>query len=233
MSPGRSVYRDRCETCASYRPLCICAIAPKFKLRTRVVVIMHHREIPLTSNTSQLARLTLENFDLKIRGLKDSPADLAGVIPPESQPLLLFPTEQSVELSPEYLKSFDRPITLIVPDGSWRQARKVSFREPELRGVPHIRLPLGAKTEYRLRRGKREDGLCTFEAIARALGMIENAEVQRELEKIFKIKVERTLWSRGELPPEQCLGGIPDEAYLQAYLAGAMGGKKPKRDRFS
>jgi DTW domain-containing protein YfiP len=68
-------------------------------------------------------------------------------------------------------------------------------------------------TEYRLRLENRPGGLATFEAIARALGIIEGENIQAEMEAAFKLKVERTLWARAKIPLHECAGGIPREAY--------------------
>jgi DTW domain-containing protein YfiP len=94
-----------------------------------------------------------------------------------------------------------------------------------------VKLPAGAPSEFRLRHEHRENGMSTFEAIARSLGIIEGANVQQELEAIFKIRVERTLWSRGKLAPEHCTGGVPEAAFLAHYIAGCAGGTKPRSPR--
>jgi DTW domain-containing protein YfiP len=119
-------------------------------------------------------------------------------------------------------------MTWIVPDGSWRQARKVSLREKALARVPRYKLPDGLPSTYRLRHTVHERNLSTFEAIARMLGIVEGYPVQAELEKLFLKMVERTLWSRGNLTPEQCSTEIPAAAILASYIAGAAGSRKPE-----
>ena len=57
------------------------------------------------------------------------------------------------------------------------------------------------------------DGLATFEAIARALGILEGVGIQHELEKVFTMLVDRLLWARGKKSSKDCLGGIPPEAF--------------------
>ncbi len=60
-----------------------------------------------------------------------------------------------------------------------------------------VRLPEGAKTGWGVRRECHPEGLATFEAIARALGVIESAEVQKSMEELFRLMVARTLQARG------------------------------------
>jgi DTW domain-containing protein YfiP len=204
---------------------------PRFHLQTRVVILMHRRELTLTTSTALLAKLALSNFELRVRGLRDEPMSNEGLTPEGRQSLVLFPSEEAQVLNRDYLTKLTRPISLIVLDGNWRQAAKMGNRIAELRDVPRVKLPVGAPSEFRLRREHREDGVSTFEAIARALGIIEGGIVQQELEAIFKIRVERTLWSRGTLAQEHCAGGVPEAAFLAQDFAGRAGGTKPRSPR--
>jgi len=55
--------------------------------------------------------------------------------------------------------------------------------------------------------------VCTLEAIARAIGILESPTAQASLETLMRILVERTLWSRGRLAASECkTAGIPIEA---------------------
>ena len=79
--------------------------------------------------------------------------------------------------------------------------------------IPHVRLPTGDVSQYHLRMQPNDFSLCTLEAIARALGIVESPDAQQQLEWILRVMVERTLWSRGQLPAEQATAaGIPPEA---------------------
>jgi len=60
-----------------------------------------------------------------------------------------------------------------------------------------VRLPEGEKTGWGVRRECHPEGLATFEAIARALGIIHSADVQETMEELFRLLVARTLQARG------------------------------------
>lgn len=228
---GRSRSIHRCAACRTFVPLCICSIVPRLHLQTRVLILMHQRELTLTTSTALLAKLTLSNFELRVRGLRDEPMSVEGLTPEGRQSLVLYPSEEAQELNRDYVTKISRPISLIILDGNWRQAAKMGRRIAELRDVPRVKLPVGAPSQYRLRREPREDGMSTFEAIARALGIIEGSMVQKELEAIFRIRVERTLWSRGRLAQEHCTGGVPEAAFIAHDIAGRAGGTKPGSPR--
>jgi DTW domain-containing protein YfiP len=192
---------SRCPHCKMRKELCLCEIAAacqaSLAIQTQTTIIMHHRERYLTTNTARLATLCIPNCEVFLRGLQNETLQLSELIADDKQPLFLYPSEDAQVLSRDYLKQFNKPIQLIVPDGSWRQASKVATRESALKDIPRIVLPVGENSEYRLRREPKENGLATFEAIARALGIIEGKSVHDNLIKVFQVMVQRTLESRG------------------------------------
>ncbi len=207
-----------------YQPLCLCPEIKPLQLETRMIALMHCREQKLTSNTATLACLALSNSALIVRGEKAG-ANLATLlVSSEGQTALLYPTADATELGPEVARALARPLTLIVPDGSWRQARKVATREPAARNLLRLKLPPGPPSDYRLRHSPHPERLSTFEAMSRALGILEGKEIQAELDLLFLKKVERTMWSRGLLKPEDCKTGIPENALLASRLAGMQAG---------
>lgn len=177
-------------------PLCICAEVPRLAIRTRVILLMHHREVKMPTNTGRLAHQCLIGSRLVLRGLKDEPAAI-GLDEAEGTPLLLHPTEDALELDAHFQARIPPPYTLIVPDGSWRQAAKMGVREPSLRGLVRVKLGAARPSRYQLRQETKPGGLATIEAIARALGFLESPAVEEALERIFALMVERTLRSRG------------------------------------
>lgn len=232
--PSRSLKSDHCQECRLFRPLCVCGIITEMRPRlaelpTRVTILMHVREISLPTNTARLAEAALPNSEIRLRGARDLPMSTEGLVTPERQSILLYPSEEAVELTPEVVARWDRPLNLIVPDGSWRQARKVASREPALHGIPQVKLPPGPPSNYRLRKEPNERSVSTFEAIARALGVIEGPAVQTMLEDLFEMRVERTLWSRGLLKRDETRFGIPQEAFDKFHRDGCRGGEISKR----
>ena len=91
-----------------------------------------------------------------------------------------------------------KPVTLIVPDGNWAQAKKAFKREKALHAFPRVKLPLGPPSKYWLRAAPRPEAVSTYEAIARAMGFLEGPEVQARMEAFFDVMVERTLHARGQ-----------------------------------
>ncbi len=195
---------DRCRRCGLHLPSCLCASLVPLALATRVVVLRHRRELHKPTNSGRLVPLTLVHSEVRTFGERDVALDTAGLIDPTRHTLLLYPSRDSRELTQGELCV--GPITLIVPDADWRRAFKFVAREPSLVGVPRVHLPSGAPSTYRLRRHSDPRFLATFEAIARALGILEGPDVQTRLEHVFRLMVERTLYSRGRI--DACASGI-------------------------
>jgi DTW domain-containing protein YfiP len=130
---------------------------------------------------------------------------------PGSETLLLFPHAEARPL--EDWRGAGRPITLVVPDGTWRQAKKARRRVAGLSDLPCVSLPATGPSAYRLRHAARPNRLATIEAIARALQILEGPtagdEIQRRLDHIFRVMVDRTLWTNGRISTDAVTGGIP------------------------
>lgn len=201
----------RCEKCRMHNFLCVCSLVPRIVTDTRLLLVIHRFEDRKPTNTGRLAASCLVNSEIVLRG-DVTDANLPLPIPEATQPVLLFPAEDAmplVDMAPK-LAAAGKPVTLIVPDGNWRQAFKVRNRVPGLDRVPCATLPTSSEPSiYRLRSEAHEHGLATLEAIARAFGVLEGPEVREAMEKPFRVMVERTLWSRGLLPAERVSGGIP------------------------
>jgi DTW domain-containing protein YfiP len=182
---------------------CLCAHVPRLDLATRVVLVMHRREVSKPTATGPLALLALANSELRVHGHRESPVDLRDLAGGGTRRVLaLYPAEGARPLARGFAAADPRPITLVVPDGSWRQASKAVRRLPGLESAEAVTLPPGPPTRYRLRREPKDGGLATFEAIARVLGFLESEEVQLTLEALFERMVETTLATRAMPSPQ-------------------------------
>jgi DTW domain-containing protein YfiP len=203
---------DRCAICRMHVTLCVCGELPRLETRTRLALLLHHREVAKPTNTGQLAARCMPNSAVAVFGERDKVSALPAVRP-EQQPLLLYPADDAVPIA-EYA-AIVRPVVLFVPDGSWRQAHKMRRRMPGLADVPCVTLPELAPTSYQLRAEKHEGGLATIEAIARAFRILEGERgeaIEAALLGVFRVMVERTLWLRGQLSDAQVTGGLPQAA---------------------
>jgi len=215
----------RCGQCRLFQHHCLCGLLPRVETRTRVVVVLHQLEDHKTSNTGRLAHRCLPNSEIVFRGDPERarlahlarqagraghaapPAEPSTEPPGEApasprwpewtahgDPVLLFPHPDAVPL--ERWRDHPRPLTLIVPDGTWGQGQRVRHRTPGLASVPCAAISRAEPSNYRLRTASDPRRLATLEAIAEALGILEGDEPRRQLLAIFDVMVQRSLRAR-------------------------------------
>lgn len=189
---GRTRRLTRCAGCFLPTQLCVCAELRPLVVRTRLVLFIHHVERIRTTNTGRLLEKLIANTIVRVHG-DPSRAPHASI--PEGQTLVLFPDDEARELSPTMAEQ-DPPPVLIIPDGSWQQAKRMVRRDPLAKRAELVRLPEGQTSRYGLRRAPRVGTLSTLEAAACALGILEGEEVEKHLMTAFETFVERARYVR-------------------------------------
>lgn len=174
---------------------CICHVIPKIELQTKLVLVVHHRELKRTTNTGRLATHALVNSEIYIRGEGRTPLNLSSILSEDYDSYVLYPTEDAVDV--ENLQS-TKPVQLIVSDGNWRQAGKLHRRHPELSHLPRVRINEKNLATNHLRREHFDSGFSTIEAIAIAMGSLEGPAIKESLLQLYKAKLNATLEGRGK-----------------------------------
>ncbi|WP_272424712.1 DTW domain-containing protein [Polyangium jinanense] len=153
---------------------------------------MHHLERFKSSNTGRLVARMIPETIVRVHG--DPSREPAAPLP-EGRVLLLFPDAEARVLSADLVEG-GRAV-LMVPDGTWGQARRISRRDPDAEKALPVKLPEGQTTRFgALRRSEREGTMSTMEAIARALGILEGPEVEAQMMQAFETFLERTVYVR-------------------------------------
>jgi DTW domain-containing protein len=197
MVQKRAGIYNRCPGCRINNNLCACSELKPFAVETNISLVVHVRELKLTSNTAQFVKKMLPHqAEIFIRGRVFENFDSAPITQRPGLPLFLYPHEDSEELNDEFLKKINGPVHLIVPDGNWHQARRVRRREEAFSKLQAVKLPKGIISEYRLRRAPQPEWVSTYEAVAHALGIIEGSEVTDQLMSFFRHWVKKTIHNR-------------------------------------
>ncbi|WP_314388492.1 tRNA-uridine aminocarboxypropyltransferase [Pseudomonas brenneri] len=186
--------RPQCPRCLRPTTHCLCALIPSLDSRTQVLLLQHPSEVNHALNTARLAALGLLNAQLVVGEVfEDLPAMLN---PPGYQARLLFPAEDAQPLQ-AYSPS-DLPLLLVVPDGTWRKARKLLHLNPLLAALPRVTLAAGAVSRYRLRKAPGPGALSTVEAIVQALQVLEAPQSFEPLLRPFEALIEGQIAAMGE-----------------------------------
>ncbi|MBD7978059.1 tRNA-uridine aminocarboxypropyltransferase [Serpens gallinarum] len=186
--------RPTCSQCCRPLAYCLCALVSRLDSRTRVLILQHPSEAGHALNTARLAALGLENAELRIG---EHFADLADLLAdPGYDARLLFPGDEA-EL-PSQQRAEQRPLLLVVPDGTWRKARKLLYCNPLLEHLPRLTLPEGLESRYRLRKAPKVGALSTLEAITETLNRLEAPRRFDALLRPFEALIDGQIAAMGE-----------------------------------
>jgi DTW domain-containing protein YfiP len=177
----------RCDRCRFPSP-CLCAEIPRVHAPFRLVLLRHVSERPKLSNTGLWAALAVEGARLVEHGDPGPPTDDPDLSVEGAA--LLFPGPHAP------LPPWAPPSVLIVPDGTWTQARRMVQRIPALRTLPRLALA-GPPPGLRLRRPLVPGGMSTLEAVAGALAAAGAGAGSERLLALHAEGVERVLRLKG------------------------------------
>jgi DTW domain-containing protein len=179
--PRHRTISSFCISCRLRLSVCICGSAPRLALATRVIMVIHAVEWRRPTNTGHLARLALANAEIRLQGVRHRPVSSDGIDPASPSTLVLYPGHGADLVTPEVLAALPRPLTLLVPDGNWMQAKNMMRRLPMLSRTRAVRLEMPRPDLPWLRRNVLPDRRSTFEAVAQTLGLVEGRETEQRL----------------------------------------------------
>ena len=165
-------FRDECGRCGRPRVGCYCSAITPVPTRTRVLILQHPREAEKKAiNTARIAALALPSASLHVGiDFESSQALQEALRDGERPPVLLFPGPDARDLAHDPPPG---PVTLVVIDGTWHQARAMFRKNPVLWQLPRFAFAPRAPSEYRIRREPRPDYVSTIEALVNALPLLE------------------------------------------------------------
>ena len=199
--------RARCGRCQRPHSHCLCAQIPQLESRTRVLILQHPEESRHALNTARLAALGLVNGELQVG---EQFADLASwLADPAYQACLLFPGDDAQPVATVAASADVRPLLLVVPDGTWRKARKLLYLNPLLAALPRVCLPAGLESRYRLRKAPMAGALSTLEAIVVALEALEAPRSFAALLQPFEALIGGQIAAMGEPTYQRNHGRAP------------------------
>lgn len=157
---------QRCLKCLLPQQSCVCRALEPIEVGINITIIRHWKETLRASNTARLVEHSLSNVTMLDFGYDHEILDDFTVCPEDD--IVLFPPSEGIpSISP------GTPIKrLIVPDGTWKQVRKILGRYPQIRSLPRLRISAFPIPFPRLRNPTVPNGMSTVEAVARALELM-------------------------------------------------------------
>lgn len=216
MPPGTSSPADRCRRCFLVADRCLCRELPTIETYLEFWIVRHAREASKASNSGRLAALVIPTCRVLAFGERHRPFDEGAL---EGAAWLLFPPEldaQGRETGRHTVLRGDvgpPPGPVVVLDGTWGQARRMSHRIRALDALPRYQLEPGPPPQRRVRKAPRPGALATFEAIARMVERFDDPAKARVLDELYLDWGRRVRNTRPEEGVEPWRPGAPVPAW--------------------
>ena len=200
---ARGSRKERCAGCRVMHSHCLCALRPSVPTKAGMCLIMCDIEPLKPSNTGWLvADVVSDTAAFGWARTAVDPALLEMLADPQWQPYVVFPGE--------YVEAAERVVTEVVPsegkrplfvllDATWSEARKMFRKSPYLDHLPVLSLQPEQLSNYRLRRSKREDHLCTSEVAALCLELAGEAHAADMLSAYLDVFTTHYLHARNSV----------------------------------
>jgi DTW domain-containing protein YfiP len=151
--------------------VCYCAALPTLATQTRIVILQHPREKDMPIGTARMAQLCLPEAELHVGIRWGESAAFQQAISDPARPAVLLspgPTARDIFSDPP-----EGPVTLVVVDGTWSQAKTVVRDNPCLQALPRYAFATPEPSQYRIRKEPRAEYVSTIEALMHVLGVLE------------------------------------------------------------
>lgn len=188
--------RATCLTCLRPETACYCRHVRPVETRTRVVILQHPRERDVAIGTARMASLCLPGSELHV-GVRwgESPALRRALSDPARPAALLYPGPGAVDVRQHPPRG---PITLVVVDGTWWQAKQLVRDNPALAALPRYAFTPDVPSQYRIRKEPLPTYVSTIEALVYVLGALEGDAARFEaLLEPFRAMIEHQLACEG------------------------------------
>ncbi len=169
--------RVDCRRCRRPLVACYCAHVTPIETQTRIVVFQHPRERRKAIGTARIAALCLPAAEILVGiDFEGQPRARALLADADAPAVLLYPAPDARDLAVDPPKG---PVTLVVIDGTWNQAKSLLRRNPSLQSLPKVAFRPAKPSEYRIRREPSDEHVSTIEAMAHALTRLEGGDPAR------------------------------------------------------
>ena len=186
------VPREVCQRCRRPVRVCYCAKLPTLATKTHVVILQHPRERDNAIGTARMASLALPGSKLLVGvNWNEHPGLVEAMSDSARPPALLFPGPGAKNILNERPPG---PITLIVVDGTWSQAKNLVRDNAILQSLPRYAFEAPEPSEYRIRKEPDVAFVSTIEALMHVLGVLEDQPSRfRALLEPFRAMVDAQL----------------------------------------
>ena len=192
--------KEKCRRCWFYKSMCICSRVADLTrgaspISTDIALFMHFKEYGKTTNTGKLVQLIAEDERCKtyVYGTANADVELINMCRDESkQPVLLYPTADSIPISEFRKKEQQKKLVLCIIDSTWGQSKAMNRWFPD--SVPRVHIDdfvQGKSLFLSRKQSVISSRVSTLEAIEKALlSLGESASAVAPLIPALKLSVD-------------------------------------------
>ncbi len=176
-----------CLNCRRRLRTCVCQYLRPFKTDSRFIILMHPMEFKKEKvGTGRFSHLILENSEILVDvGFDENPRFQEILNDPNYETFVLYPGEETINLSGNSVDLGKKKSQFIVIDGTWPCAKKMMKLTTSLHHVPRVSFSTDRQSEFKVKHQPLPGCLSTVESIHQVLVdlnrlKIENTEGREE-----------------------------------------------------
>lgn len=150
--------------------------------------MLHENEPARQTTTSRIIKKAIPNTKTFIWKRTEEPKALIELLNKnDGNAWLLFPADRPnlVERKKTLRPSKQQKTIIIVPDGTWKEVRKIVRKSPWLDRLPLLAFDPQTPSRYDLRRNPDADHLCTAETVIELFKLCDEDTAAKNLEHAF------------------------------------------------
>lgn len=167
--------RDYCKHCQYPVKTCICSSIVRYSIGINIVIVQHPKESSHAKNTAKLVTLCLSSAIIvnahdadAMEALRKS-SDLSTTV-------LVYPSENSNPIESLCNETTRDITTLILIDGSWKQAFGIIKQNVWLQTLQSVHFTQSPRSDYVIRHTSLAHALSTLEATAYSISCLTNID---------------------------------------------------------
>lgn len=165
-----------CQKCRYPETTCICAHINTVDTLLNIIILQHEKEAYHAKNTARLISLCIPTSRIVLTNDVQAMQHLKKECSFEHT-ALIYPSDKSMPIENTAHTRLQQFSTLLLIDGSWKQAFGMVKQNPWLTTLSAFHFTVAPTSNYAIRHTKLEHALSTLEATAYAISCLEKTDV--------------------------------------------------------
>ncbi len=170
--------REKCYKCYRPKSSCMCQHFQHIKTDTKFVVLMHPKEFKkVKNNTGHFTHQSLDNSELFV-GIDFTCNRKINEIITTHESYILFPSQNSLNLTTTYPKSGNKPLAIFLIDSTWACTKKMFTQSKNLQRLKHMSFITTKTSQYQIKIQPDKNYLSTIESTLVVLELLNDWNIE-------------------------------------------------------